>query len=204
VVGTLGGLFAATKIAALGIGAITFAFHALKLAMLTNPIGIALTALTVAGVLLWKNWEGVKGGMVAIWNSISSTAISAFNSVKASVGEVIDWLAQKTAWIFSTIDKVKAAASSIGGVFSGAKEMIGLGPSTPPPAGATASAAGVAAVPVAGGGVTNNVTNAPSITINSTNADPKAVAKEVESALARKEREQAAVRRAMLTDKAGY
>lgn len=350
VVGTLGGLFAATKIAALGIGAITFAFHALKLAMLTNPIGIALTALTVAGVLLWKNWEGVKGGLVAIWEtikdagttastwlsqawgkaaavmsagfdgmlnagrsvigwfrenqwaqslvpvvgagiyladnwdmikdrlsavwtaisdtaiaafdslssgigaamtainekmvastqaltaawnlaagglsviwgSIRDTAIAAFDSIKTAVGGVIDWLAEKTAWIFQTVDKVKAAANSIGdgigGAWSGAKNLVGLGPSTPPATTSAAAAAGgtnatgvtnpaaagVAAVPAMGGNTStaNSSINAP-ITINGA-TDPAATARAVRAELDKREREQAAVRRAMLTDKAGY
>jgi TP901 family phage tail tape measure protein len=207
VVGTLGGLFAATKIAALGIGAITFAFHALKLAMMTNPIGLALTALTVAGVLLWKNWDAIKDGMVAIWNTVRDTAIAAFDAIKSSVGAVIDWLAEKTAWIFQTVDKVKAAANSIGdgigGAWSGAKNLVGLGPDTPA-AGATAAAAGVAAVPASGGNsaTANTSINAP-ITINGA-TDPAATAKAVKAELDKREREQGAARRAMMTDKMGY
>lgn len=206
VVGTLGGLFAATKLVALGFGAALFAFNALKLAMLTNPIGLALTALTVAGVLLWKNWDAIKGGLVAIWETIRDTAIGAFNTLKAKVGEVIDWLAEKTAWIFQTVDKIKSAASSIGdgigGAWSGAKSWVGLGPSAP--AGTSAAApAGVAAVPASAGNrsTTSTSINAP-ITINGA-TDPAATARAVRAELDKRERERAAARRGQLTDALG-
>lgn len=210
VVGTIGGIFAATKIAAFGIGLVTFAFNALKLAMMTNPIGLILTAVTVAGVLLWKNWDAIKEGMVAIWNTIRDSAIAAFESIKTAVGAVIDWLAEKTAWIFQTVDKIKAAASSvgdgIGSAWSGAKSLVGLGPDTPPAGAATPTAAApVTAVPAAppgGGNTTQTNINAP-ITINGA-TDPAATAKAVNEALNKREREQAANRRAMMTDKLGY
>jgi TP901 family phage tail tape measure protein len=208
VVGTIGGIFAASKIAAFGIGLITFAFNALKLAMMTNPIGLALTALTVAGVLLWKNWEGVKGGMVAIWETIRDTAIAAFNSIKTSVGAVIDWLAEKTAWIFATVDKVKAAANSIGdgigGAWQGAKSFVGLGPDPAKPG--TAAATAPMAAPVVATGVNVTQTNQPTynITVQGSATDPNATAKAIRAEMERREREQAAARRAMLTDKLGY
>lgn len=205
VAGTLVGLFAATKLVTFGFGAVLFAFNALRLAMLTNPIGIALTALTVAGVLLWKNWEGVKGGMVAIWETIRDTAISAFNALKAKVGEIIDWLAEKTAWVFQTVDKVKAAAGSlgdsIGSAWSGAKGLVGMGPGAP--AAGAAAAAGVAAVPASGGNsaTANTSINAP-ITINGA-TDPAATARAVRAELDKRERERAAARRGQLTDALG-
>jgi len=207
VAGTLGALFAASKIATFAIGAITFAFHALKLAMMTNPIGLVLTALTVAGVLLWKNWEGVKGGMVAIWETIRDTALSAFDVVKTKVGAVIDWLAEKTAWIFATVDKVKAAASGIGDgigkAWTGAKSFVGMGPSTSPTT-AAAPLAGVAAVPAAAGSTatSNTSINAP-ITINGA-TDPAATARAVRAELDKRERERAAARRGQMTDALGY
>lgn len=209
VVGTIGGIFAASKIAAFGIGAVTFAFNALKLAMMTNPIGLALTALSVAGVLLWKNWEGVKGGLVAIWQTIKETAIAAFDAIKSSVGAVIDWLAQKTEWIFKTVDAVKLAANSvgdgIGNAWSGAKSFIGIGGGNASPAAAAPGTAPAVAVPA---GRVAPVVNQTSQTTNNITvqgaADPAATAKAVTFEMDRREREKAAGRRSMMSDSLGY
>lgn len=209
VAGTLAGIFAASKIAALGIGAITFAFGALSAAMATNPIGLALTALAVAGVLLWKNWEGVKGGLVAIWETIRDTAIAAFDAIKTSVGAVIDWLAEKTAWIFATVDKVKAAASSIGdgigSAWQGAKNFVGVGQGTGAAMTGTPAAA-AAVVPAGRAGPTIQQTNQPqyNITVQGSATDPNATARAIRAEMDRREREKAANRRGMLTDALGY
>lgn len=88
VVGTLGGLFAATKLVSFGIGAVTFAFSALKLALATNPIGLALAALTTAAVLVYKNWEPIKGFFVGLWDSVVSGAKTAFEWVMGKLAVV--------------------------------------------------------------------------------------------------------------------
>lgn len=88
VVGTLGSMFVATKTAAFGIGAVTWAFGALKLAMATNPIGLALVALTTAAVLVYKNWEPIKGFFVDLWNSVVSGAKAAFEWVMGKLAVV--------------------------------------------------------------------------------------------------------------------
>lgn len=209
---TAGGAFVAfgsviAKWAMVALGA----FKTLAAFMLTNPIGLALTALGVAGYLLWNNWDAIKAGLATIWETIKTTAIAAFDAIKSSVGAVIDWLAEKTAWIFQTIDKVKAGAASlsggIGGAWQGAKSFVGLGDGntgagTGP---APASMAPTVAVPSARGGqmITKTSTvNAP-ITINGA-ADPKATAKAVDEALRRRERDGAADRRSQYTDPMGY
>lgn len=177
-------------------------------AMLMTPIGIALTALGVAGYMLWKNWDGVKAGLVAVWNTIKETGIAAFEALKSAVGAVIDWLAEKTAWVFKTVDAIKSATAGIGdkigGAWQGAKNWV-TGDSTggEPTTGAPATAAAV--VPAGRGNTTVTQTNtltAP-ITINGA-TDPAATAKAVRAELDKREREQAATRRALMTDKMGY
>lgn len=196
---TIGGLFAAGKLAALGIGAITWAFNALKLAMMTNPVGLVMLGLVTAGVLLWKNWEAIKTGMVKVWTVIRDTGIAAFEAIKSAVGAVIDWLAAKTAWIFETVDKVRAAAGSIGdgigGVWSGAKSMVGLGDDP----------AAAAPVPVAagGGGTTVSTNDQYQITVNGSD-DPQATARAVREELARQKRQAAADSRSTYSDPMGY
>lgn len=171
------------------------AFRTMAAFMLTNPIGIALTALTVAGYLLWQNWDKVKAGLIAIWEAIKTTAIAAFDAIKSAVGSVIDWLAEKTAWIFQTVDKVKNAANSIGSgigsAWDGAKSWVtGEGPAAP------------VAIPASRSSSNTNTTNN-SIVINGA-GDPAATAKAVRAELDRREREKAAGRRGMMTDALGY
>jgi phage tail tape-measure protein len=185
------------------------AFKTLAAFMLTNPIGIALTLLSFAGFVLWQNWETVKGGLVAVWETIKETAIAAFDAIKSAVGAVIDWLAEKTAWIFQTVDKVKAAASSIGdgigNAWQGAKNLVGAGQG---PGGSTMTGAPAAAavVPAARSGPTINQTNQPqyNITVQGSASDPAATAKAIRAEMDRREREKAANRRGMLTDALGY
>ena len=87
VVGTLGGLFAATKLVALGIGAATWAFNALKLAIATNPIGLALMALTTAGVLIYKNWDAIKSFASSTWSAIAGFVTENWDTIKT----VLSW-----------------------------------------------------------------------------------------------------------------
>lgn len=187
------------------------AFRTLAAFMLANPIGLALTALGAAAYLLWQNWDTVKAGLLAVWEAVKSAGIAAFEALKSAVGGVIDWLAEKTAWIFGTVDKVKAAASSvgdkIGAAWQGAKSYVGIGPSPAAPgtSATTAAPAMPAVVPAARGSTSvsqSTTVNAP-ITINGA-TDPQATAKAVSAELARREREAAASRRSQMTDALGY
>jgi len=72
--GTLLALTAGTKVAALGVGAVTFAFNALKIALATNPLGLAITLLATAAVMVYKNWEPIRGFFVSLWGDITGTA----------------------------------------------------------------------------------------------------------------------------------
>ena len=57
---------------------------ALNIAMLANPIGlviVAITALIAAGVALYLNWDTVKERASQLWNSLKNT----FNNIGASI-----------------------------------------------------------------------------------------------------------------------
>lgn len=107
-------------------------------ALLLNPIGIALTALGVAGFLLWKNWDQVKAGVVAVWEDLKR----AFD-----VGSA--WVMGK---IQPLIDAVKMAKRAVGGLFSGGGGSVSGeydamgnytgGPALPQPAMATGRGGG--------------------------------------------------------------
>ena len=94
-VGTvLGGLTAALiafKVSALGgiAAAAAPAIAAIKglfAAMLANPIGliiVAITALVAGFMYLWKNCEGFRNFWINLWNKLKSSALSAVDGLKA-------------------------------------------------------------------------------------------------------------------------
>jgi len=51
--------------------------------MLTNPIGIALTLIAVAAFMVWRNWDGIKGGLIAIWETLSGAVSGWWNSISS-------------------------------------------------------------------------------------------------------------------------
>lgn len=102
---TFGSLFAATKMVSFGVGAVMFAFNALKLAMATNPIGLLLMVLATAAVLIYKNWEPISGFFTGL-----------FDSVKATVSSSIDWIMSKIQAVGEFWGKTKAFFGFDGGV----------------------------------------------------------------------------------------
>lgn len=181
VVGTLGGLFAGMKLVAFGVSAAVWAFNALKLAMLTNPIGLVAAGLVTAAVLIYKNWEPIKGFFIGLWDSI-----------KATVSSAIDWI----------LGKIQA----VGEFWGKAKAFFGFGGSSGPAPSATASPTPpavprMATAPAAGASVSAPQNNVFNIT-QQPGQDSKALADEVARRL--KERE-GVQRRGMMYDHAmGY
>jgi len=180
-VGTFGAFFAATKLVSFGLGAVTFAFNAIRLAMATNPIGLILMGVATAAVLIYKNWE-----------PISAFFTGLFDGIKATVGASIDWIIGKIQAVGEFWGKTKAFFG-----FSGGEAPTGAAAATPTapavPRMATASgAAGNVSAPQ-----TNNftITQLPG-------QDSKALADEVARRLAEK---QAVQRRSVMYDRpTGY
>jgi phage-related protein len=61
------------KSALFGVGRV---FIWLGRALLTNPIGLAITAIAVAAYLIYKNWTPIKAFFIDLWNGVKT----AFNS----------------------------------------------------------------------------------------------------------------------------
>lgn len=57
--------------------------------MMANPIFIALAAIALAAYLVWRNWDGIKGGLIAIWQQLSG-AVSAWWA-STSAGALALW-----------------------------------------------------------------------------------------------------------------
>ncbi|MEH6566922.1 MAG: phage tail tape measure protein [Halopseudomonas sp.] len=79
--------------------AVGTAFMWLGRLLLLNPIGLAITLLVTAGWLLYKNWDGVIGGLKALWQDLTRAAkavwgevTSAFDGGLVGVGKlIVNW-----------------------------------------------------------------------------------------------------------------
>lgn len=78
---------AATKISAAAQWVLNSAFWACPITWIVAGI----IALVAVGVLLYKNWDKVKAGAVALWNA----AVNCFNSIKTKVTELWQAFQQK-------------------------------------------------------------------------------------------------------------
>lgn len=222
---TIGGIMlgavVAGKALAFGIGAVTFAFNALRLAIMTNPIGLAVTLLTTAAVLIYQNWAPIKQFFVDLWDGIVGAAKSAWDWMLKNVllfkplALIIEnwepirefftslW-ADITGTAQRSLDWIVAKIESVGRAWQKTKEFFGAGGdektvqrtnSAPaiPPVPATATAARAAGSVTDNSQTTINITQQPG-------QDPRALADEIE----RRRKAEAAVRaRSSLVDGAG-
>lgn len=224
VVGTLGGLFAATKTVAFGIGAATWAFNALKLAMATNPIGMVLTAIAVGAVLIYKNWQPISAFFVGLWGGIKNAAAWAWDGIKQAwldytpIGLVVKNWQPISAFFVGLFDNIRATATAaidwvmgkiqaVGEMWGKTKAFFGFGgdaAAKPAPAATAASTLPAPSMATSrSGGPTVNApqTNTFNIT-QQPGQDSKALADEVARKLAERE---AVQRRGMMFDPAmGY
>tara|TARA_Y100001001_G_scaffold160000_1_gene181861 strand:- start:990 stop:3503 length:2514 start_codon:yes stop_codon:yes gene_type:complete len=66
------------------IKSIGTAFLWLGRMLMANPIGIAIGLLVAAGWLLYKNWDGVVGGLKAIWQNLTEVGQRVWSEIKAA------------------------------------------------------------------------------------------------------------------------
>ena len=130
------------------VNAMTVAQWAWNAAMTANPIAvviIAITALIVIGIALYKNWDTVKAGATALWNSLMNflkpaidvvkgafdslmgginAVIGGFNKVKDSIGGAIQKLMN---WNNTKAENksVNVQANSVSGGFVPGRKALG-------------------------------------------------------------------------------
>ena len=76
----------------------TLAQWALNTAMMANPIGLvilAITALIAAGVLIYKYWEPLGNFFSGLWDGIVSGFNAAIDWIIQKFTAVVDWVANK-------------------------------------------------------------------------------------------------------------
>ena len=54
-------------------------------ALLLNPVGWAIALLATAAFLLWKNWDGVVGGLKALWQSLGGNVVSVLGNIGKAI-----------------------------------------------------------------------------------------------------------------------
>lgn len=57
--------------------------------LIANPIVAAFALLAVAAYMVWRNWDGIKGGLLAIWRQLSDTAGALWD--RAAAGAASLW-----------------------------------------------------------------------------------------------------------------
>ncbi|SDY23345.1 phage tail tape measure protein [Thermoactinomyces sp. DSM 45892] len=114
--------------------------------LFTNPLGLIITAVLAViavGVLLYQNWDQVKGWLISAWTTMKNGAVSVFNSLIAFFKQwgstILVVLSGPIGWIVALVvkhwDKVKsttiqvwsAIKNSISSVLSGIKSAISNG-----------------------------------------------------------------------------
>lgn len=84
-------------------------------AMLMNPIGLAVTAIGVAAYLVWKNWDKVKGAVMAGWNWMKGMKNQFFSAGADLINGLVNGVTSKLA---AARDSIVSFGSSIKGWFT--------------------------------------------------------------------------------------
>lgn len=211
VAGALGAMFAAIKLVSFGVGAATWAFSALRLALITNPIGLVLAIIAGGAALIIKNWQPISAFFTGIWSAIKNAATWAWDGIKSiwldftPLGIIAkNWqpiiafftslFADIQATVFGAIDWIIGKIQAVGELWSKTKAFFGFGGETKPGAGAQTVSAGAATLPTPGmatakgAGATINAPQTNTITINQQpGQDSKQLADEVARRLAERD-----------------
>lgn len=179
VVGAVG----AWKVAA---GVVVAGFNLIRMAVMTNPIGLIITAIAVGAALIIANWEPIKAFFAAVWEGIKAGASVAWEHLKSvflnatPLGLIIkNWgpisnffsnlwngikstVAGAVDWIMGKIAAVGNTWNTVKGWFGGGDSPKAAAPGgggrMPPPAPRMATARGAGG---GGGGNTFHITQQP-------------------------------------------
>lgn len=132
----------------MGIGALIPVFGAMGTAAaaawvaVTGPIGlavIAIAAVIAVGILVWKKWDEIKAGLVAVWEGIKGAASSAWEWIKGFIEKhavavataVTGPIGGLAVWLYKNWDTVKSQASAawtaLKGALTGAASAVAGG-----------------------------------------------------------------------------
>lgn len=96
------------------------AIKGLFAAMLANPIGliiVAITALVAGFMYLWKNCEGFREFWINLWNKLKSSALAAVDGLEALPGKIKnaikDGITRVQEWGKNMVEKFKTSATDM-------------------------------------------------------------------------------------------
>lgn len=93
------------QVGSFAIQTVTMAMNALKIATMTNPIGLIIGAIALGAFLIYQYWEPISAWFSEKWSAISGIFSSAWNSISNYCSEV--W-ASITAFFGSGIGNITA------------------------------------------------------------------------------------------------
>ena len=214
IVYALGPLLTVTKLVGLALPYVATGIRAITMAMAANPIGRLIVGLTTAAVLIYKNWEPIKGFFVGLWESVKSATGAAWEWMKNAflnftpLGLVIkNWEPIRgffvglfdgiRATVSSAIDWIIGKIQAVGEFWAKTKAFFGFGNDNQPKASApNGSATAPPTLPAM------RSTGAPGTTIHSNvtapitiNQQPGQNSKELADEVARRIAERQAVQR---------
>ena len=113
-----------------GVRAATLAVRALGLAFVMNPVGLAVAALTVGAMLVYKYWKPISGFFRGVWRGIteglgpiSSAVGPAFAKMAAAMAPVLGPIRAVGRWLaalLKPVDDVGGAGEAMGRRFGAA------------------------------------------------------------------------------------
>lgn len=123
-------------LAAGGLKAVLVGVRAIGVALVTNPIGIAITAIAAAGLTIYRYWEPIKAFFGGVWDGfIAGTAElmpvlsplqPLFDGVASAVKTVYDWFTSLLSPVEMTgaeLYKVTQAGQAVGDVLAKAADI---------------------------------------------------------------------------------
>lgn len=171
-VGAALGAVGALKAVKLAFNGVRLGLAALKMASMTNPLGLAFVVLTSSAVLIYENWEPISKFFKGLWDKIKGPAEALWTWLKDAffkwtpLGAVIKNWGPLTKWFSGLFDDIMGTArraidwvlgkvSTVGRAWKSVKGFFGAGGDdkpagrgapprspSPPPAPAMATARG--------------------------------------------------------------
>ncbi len=97
-----------------GLASVIGTIGSLASVLAANPILLAVAGLGAAAITLIRNWDGVKGFFVDLWESISDATRQAWKAIQGFLDS-------------NVFDRVNELAESVGGFVGGVADFLGLG-----------------------------------------------------------------------------
>ncbi|MGX2951275.1 tape measure protein [Ursidibacter sp. B-7004-1] len=136
-----------TKVFWLGLakGALNKLWFAVKLLLspfklllfFISPLGLAITAISIAGIALYKNWEKIKAFFGGFWEGLKqglAPVLEKFQPLGNAFGVVVGWIEKAVKWVMDFItptnqsaenlDKAAEAGKGFGLAFAAAIDLI--------------------------------------------------------------------------------